>query len=105
MLEDIQRRYDALAKIIDPICERSVSRSEHNVWPEEIRAIVAAVGSRLPPNWGDVDEQLGRILTAAKRSEARGADLQKCVAQLREGLARLRHVVGFRRRFADFDQT
>lgn len=105
MLEDIQRRYDALAKIIDPICERSASRSEHNVWPDEIRAIVAAVGSRLPPGWGEVDDQFGLILTAAGGFQSRGADLQKCVAQLREGLARLRNVIGVRRRFADFDQT
>ena len=101
-LADIERRRDRLAALIDPIVARSEQRGEHSAWPDELKAIIAAASPRLPVGWGDIDEQFGRILAAAKSFEKRGSDQRRCVAGLSESLARLEHAIQIRRDFPAF---
>ena len=96
-LNDVDKRRDRLAALIRPIVERSIQRDEHNAWPDEIKDIIAAASPRLPVGWGDIDEQFGRILTAAKSFRTQGADLRRCVMSLNEALTRLDYAIDRRK--------
>lgn len=88
-IDDIQRRYDDLAAIIEPIRERAEQRSEYVVWPMEAAAIIAAAGSPLPVGWGNESSYLGEIVAAAMSLSKCGANHRQCFDGIYRGFQKL----------------
>lgn len=89
-IDDIQRRYDELDTIIEPIRVRAEERSEYVVWPMEAAAIIAAAGKPLPVGWGNESSYLGEIVAAAKALSKCGANHRQCFEGIYRGFQKLR---------------
>lgn len=101
-IDDIQRRYDELDTIIEPIRVRAEERSEYVVWPMEAAAIIAAAGKPPPVGWGNESSYLVEIVEAAKSFGKRGSDHKQCFLRLYSGLTKLRLAIDMvRHRQAD----
>lgn len=88
-IDDIQRRYDELDTIIEPIRVRAEERSEYVVWPMEAAAIIAAAGKPLPVGWGNESSYLGEIVAAAKALSKCGANHRQCFERIYRGFQNL----------------